>query len=125
MPPNQHVESIRNHQQETVVIKSVEGHPRVENERDVLHRLQHRTPFLRPLVDDIQEPSAPTTIALKYLDSDLLIETKKKTLNRKELRHVCRSVLEALKVIHEENLVHTGKGCVTETRGHANFFSRC
>ncbi|KAH7402804.1 kinase-like domain-containing protein [Pyrenochaeta sp. MPI-SDFR-AT-0127] len=93
--------------QETVVIKSVKGHPRVENERNVLKRLQHRTPFLRPLVDEIEKPSAPTTIALRYLESNLLTETIKKALNRKELKHVCRCVLEALRVIHEENLVHT------------------
>lgn len=94
--------------QETVVIKSVEGHQRVENERDVLKRLQDRTPFLRPLVDEIEEPSTPTTIALKYLESDLLLETVKKTLNRKELKHVCRNILNALRVLHDENLVHTG-----------------
>ncbi|KAF1844390.1 kinase-like protein [Cucurbitaria berberidis CBS 394.84] len=92
--------------QETVVIKSVQGHPRVENERDVLKRLQHRTPFLRPLVDEIEDLST-TTIALKYLQSDLLKETVRQTLNREELKHVCRSILEALKVIHEQGLVHT------------------
>jgi len=93
---------------ETVVVKSVEGHQRVENERDILKRLQDRTPFLRPLVDEIEEPSTPTTIALKYLESDLLLETVKKTLNRKELKHVCRIILNALRVLHDENLVHTG-----------------
>jgi tRNA A-37 threonylcarbamoyl transferase component Bud32 len=45
---------------------------------------------------------------LKYLDNDILTETIKKTLNRKELKHVCRSVPEALSVLHAENLVHTG-----------------
>lgn len=90
------------------MIKSVQGHPRVENERDVLKRLQNRTPFLRPMVDEINEPSKPTTIALRYLQSDLLTETIMKTLNRKELKHVSRCVLEALKVLHEEDLVHTG-----------------
>jgi hypothetical protein len=92
---------------ETVVIKGIAGHPRVENERDVLKRLLHRTPFLRPLVDEIEDPATPTTIALRHLDSDLWTENKG-TLNRKELKHVCRSVLEALRVLHEENLVHTG-----------------
>jgi hypothetical protein len=57
----------RNHLQELAVIKSVQGHPRVENERDVLKRFQHRTPYLRPLIDEIDEPSVPVTIALKYL----------------------------------------------------------
>jgi serine/threonine protein kinase len=80
----------------------------VENDRDFLKRLQHRTPFLRPLVDEVEEPATPTTIALRYLDSDVLAETIKRTLNRRELKHVCRCVLEALRVIHEHNLVHTG-----------------
>jgi hypothetical protein len=94
--------------QETIVIKSVKRHPRVGNERDVLKRFQDRTPFLRPLVDGIEEPSAPTTIALKFLESNLLLETVKKTLNCKELKHVCRNILNALIVLHDENLVHTG-----------------
>jgi serine/threonine protein kinase len=90
------------------VIKSVERHPRVENERDVLKRFQHRTPYLRPLIDEIEEPSAPVTIALRYLESDLLYEDSKRTLNRKELKHVSRRILEALKVLHEDGFVHTG-----------------
>lgn len=91
-----------------MVIKGVEGHQRVENERDVLKSLQDRTPLLRPLVDEIEEPSSPTTIALKNLESDLFVQTAKKTLNRKELKHVCRNILNTLSVLHGENLVHTG-----------------
>jgi hypothetical protein len=94
--------------QEIVVTKSVQCHPRVENERDVLKRLQHRTSFLRPLVDEIEKPSTPTNISPICLESNLLIETIRKTLNWKEPKHVCRSILEALNVIHEGNLVHTG-----------------
>lgn len=101
--------AIRTHSvQDTVVIKSVEGRQRVENERDVLKRLQDRTPFLRPLVDEIEDPSTPTTIALKYLESDLLLESVRKRLNRKEIKHVSRNILNALSVLHDENLVHTG-----------------
>lgn len=99
----------RNQVEEMVVIKSVKGHPRVENERDVLKRFQHRTPHLRPLIDEIQEPSDPPTIVLKYLDDHLLSASIKKTLNRKELKYVTRRVLEALKVLHEDDYVHTGK----------------
>jgi hypothetical protein len=62
----------RNHLQELVVIESVQDHPRVENERNVLKRFQHRTPYLRPLIDGIDEPPVPVTIALKYLQGDLL-----------------------------------------------------
>ena len=57
--------SQKNEQQ--VVIKSV----RVENERNVLRRFQERTPYLRPLTDDIEEPSEPITIVLRYLDDTL------------------------------------------------------
>ncbi|KAF2278304.1 kinase-like protein [Westerdykella ornata] len=97
----------RNQVQDTVVIKSVQGHPRVENEREVLKRFQHRTHCLRPLIDEIQEPSAHVTIALRYLECDLLDASIKKTLNRKELKHVSRCILEALKVLHDDGYVHT------------------
>ncbi|OAL49843.1 STE/STE20 protein kinase [Pyrenochaeta sp. DS3sAY3a] len=90
-----------------VVIKSVQGHPRIENERNVLNRFQHRTHYLRPLIDEIEEPAAPVTIALRYLESDLLDASIKRTLNRKELKHVSRCILEALKVLHEDGYVHT------------------
>ena len=30
------------------------------------------------------------------------------TLNRKELKHVARSVLEALQLLHDDGIVHTG-----------------
>lgn len=93
--------------QETVVIKSVRDHPRVENERDVLKRFQHRTRYLRPLVDEIDDPSAPVTIALRYLEGDLLRESIRKPLNREEIKHVSRHILEALKTLHDDGFVHT------------------
>jgi hypothetical protein len=94
--------------EELVVIKSVEGHPRVENERDVLKRFQYRTPYLRSLIDEIDESSVPATIALRHLQSGLQSASAEKTLNRKELKHVSRCVLEALKTLHEDGFVHTG-----------------
>jgi serine/threonine protein kinase len=99
----------RNQAEGTVIIKGVHGHPRVENERDVLKRFQDRTPYLRPLIDEIEEPSQPPTIVLKHLDDHLLNASIKKTLNRKELRYVSRRILEALMVLHEDGYVHTGK----------------
>jgi len=106
------------------VIKSVLDYPRVENERDVLKRFQHRTPYLRPLIDEIDEPTLPVTIALKHLQGDLLEASIARTLNRQELKHVSRCVLEALKTLHEDGSVHTGtllsglhdKFCVTDRR---------
>ncbi|MCJ1403023.1 hypothetical protein MMC11_006245 [Xylographa trunciseda] len=97
----------KNQAEETVVIKSVRGHPRVENERDILGHFQYRTHYLRPLIDEIEEPSDPLTIVLKHLDDHLLHASTKKTLNRKELKYVSRCILEALKVLHEDGYVHT------------------
>lgn len=98
------------------MIKSVRDHPRVENERDVLKRFQHRTPYLRPLIDEIDEPSAPVTIALRYLQGDLFAASIARTLNRRELKHVSRCVLEALQTLHEDGYVHTGilLPCISE-----------
>lgn len=74
----------------------------MENERNVLRHFQDRTPYLRPLIDEIEEPSDPPTIVLKYLEDHLLNASIKKTLNRRELKYVSRRILEALKVLHEE-----------------------
>ncbi|KAK0113409.1 hypothetical protein ONS96_014275 [Cadophora gregata f. sp. sojae] len=87
----------KNQVEEAVVIKGVQGHPRVENERDVLKRFQDRTPYLRPLIDEIEEPSEPATIVFKYLEDHLLNASIQKTLNRKELKYVSRRILGALK----------------------------
>ncbi|OXV07872.1 hypothetical protein Egran_04364 [Elaphomyces granulatus] len=97
----------KNWTDESVIIKSVADYPRVENERDVLKRFQHRTPHLRPLIGEIVEPSNPTAIVLKHLDDHLLNASIKQTANRKELKYVSKCVLEALKVLHEDDYVHT------------------
>jgi hypothetical protein len=95
--------------EQRVVIKSVRGHFRVENERDILRRFQGRTPYLRPLIDEIEEPSEPITIVLKYLDDNLQNASNKRTLSRKELKYVSKRILEALSTLHEDGFVHTGK----------------
>jgi hypothetical protein len=95
--------------EQRVVIKSVRGHFRVENERDILRRFQGRTPYLRPLIDEIEEPSEPITIVLKYLDDNLQNASNKGTLSRKELKYVSKRILEALSTLHEDGFVHTGK----------------
>ncbi|OOF98383.1 hypothetical protein ASPCADRAFT_395144 [Aspergillus carbonarius ITEM 5010] len=68
-----------NQAEETVIIKSVLGHPRVENERDILKRFQNSTSCLRPLLDEIEDLPKPTAI----------------------LKFVSRGILEALSTIHE------------------------
>jgi serine/threonine protein kinase len=89
------------------VIKSVSGHPRVEHERDIL-RLFDKSPLLRTLVDEIEEPAQPTTIVLEYLDADLDQCSKAKTLNRSELKYVSKKILQALDTLHDRGYIHTG-----------------
>ncbi|PTU25587.1 hypothetical protein P175DRAFT_0430052 [Aspergillus ochraceoroseus IBT 24754] len=89
-----------------VILKSV-THFRLRNERDVLNRFQCRTPFIRPLIDEIVEPSDPPAIVLKYLDNHLLNASVSKRLTNQEVKYVARRILEALKVLHENNFVHT------------------
>lgn len=93
------------------MIKSVQGHFRVASERDVLRRFSGRSRYIRPLVDEITEPSEPTTIVLRHLDSHLMRASIERTLNRKELKYVSRGVLEALRVLHSEGYVHAGNHC--------------
>jgi serine/threonine protein kinase len=102
-----HSHVVRNQTKEKVIVKGVHGHPRVANERDVLKRFQGRTPYLRPLIDEIQEPSEPPIIVLRYLEDHLLSSSIKKQLSRKELKYVARCILEALNVLHEDGYVHT------------------
>ncbi len=98
----------RNQKSDLVIVKGVRGHPRVENERDVLKRFQPRSPYLRPLIDEIQDPAEPTTIVLRHLESDLLEASVQQPLNRTEIKYVLKRILEALSVMHEDGYVHTG-----------------
>ena len=100
--------SISNQQNNPVVIKSVQGHWRLHNERDILKRFQSRAPTLRPLLDEIEDPAEPPAIVLKYFDDDVTRASRKQSLNRQEIKSVGRNVLEALQVLHEDGYVHTG-----------------
>lgn len=91
-----------------MIVKSVH-HFRLQNERDVLKRFQSPTQFIRPLVDETVEPSDPPTIVLGYLDDHLLNASATRRLTGKEIKYVARRILEALKVLHEDNFVHTGR----------------
>jgi len=93
---------------QAVIVKSV-YHFRLQNERDVLKRFQCQTPFIRPLLDEIVDPSDPPAIILKHLDDHLLNASVSKRLTSQEIRYIARRILEALKVLHENGFVHTGK----------------
>ncbi|KAJ9134199.1 Kinase-like protein [Coniochaeta hoffmannii] len=92
---------------ERFIVKSIAGHWRLRNEADILKRYQLKTPFLRPLVDELQDPAEPPSIVLKYLDSDLLTESNKKRLSRPDIKRVAKCLLETLRVLHSDGLVHT------------------
>jgi hypothetical protein len=94
--------------QRSVVIKSSQAHSGVTNERNVLKKFQHRTPYIRAMIDEIQIPDLPVTIALEHLDSNIWDASAGKALNRNELKHVSRCVLEALKTLHDGGYVHAG-----------------
>ncbi|KAL1878804.1 hypothetical protein VTK73DRAFT_7561 [Phialemonium thermophilum] len=91
------------------IIKSIRGHWRLQNEASVLKRYQTRSPYLRPLVDEIQVPLDPPSIVLRYLDNDLLSESNQRRLSRPQIKQVARAILEALKVLHKDGMVHTGR----------------
>ena len=90
------------------MIKSVQGHFRVGNERDVLKRFQSRSPYIRPLVDEVFDPPEPPIIMLRHLDDHLLKASIKQKLNRTEVKYVSKRILEALNVLHEDGFVHAG-----------------
>jgi serine/threonine protein kinase len=88
-----------------VIIRGVQ-HSRIHNERDVLLKFQEQTP-LRRLLDEIVQPSQPPGIVLQHLDDDLLAAGKKKRLNRAEIKHIAKIILQALAILHKEGYVHT------------------
>lgn len=93
-----------------VVIKSVQNHPRVQNEKQLLKRFAG-SPYIRQLVDEVPDIPSPgfPTIVLKHLDDHLLNATVQRTLNRNELKFVSKCVLEGLATLHGEGYIHTGR----------------
>ena len=89
------------------MIKSVR-HFRLENERDILKRFQSHTSSLRPLIDEIEDPSDPPALVLKHLDDVLLNASAAQWLTRLEIKRVAKRTLEALKVLQGDGYVHTG-----------------
>jgi serine/threonine protein kinase len=79
----------------------------MKNERDVLQRFQSQSPYIRPLIDEIQDPPEPMTIVLRHLEADLLEASVQNRLNRKEIKYVSRRVLESLDVLHRDGYIQT------------------
>ena len=43
------------------------------------------------------------------MQSDLLTESNRKRLSRSEVKQIAHSVLEALRMLHNDGMVHTGQ----------------
>lgn len=89
-------------------MKTIRGHWRLQNEAAVLKQYQAQSQYLRPLEDEIDEPEDPPSIVLKYLDSDLRTESDRQRLTRREVKQVAKCILEALRTLHQDGMVHTG-----------------
>ncbi|KAL9028496.1 MAG: hypothetical protein Q9196_003151 [Gyalolechia fulgens] len=82
----------------------------LRNERDILNRF-HALPSLRHFIDEIQDPHL---LVLEYLETNLLIESGMQKLESSEVKHVTKTILQALTALHEEGIVHTGASGVVE-----------
>lgn len=102
-----HTNSCRNEYHQKVIAKGVH-HFRLQNERDVLLRFQHRTQSIRPLIEELEDSDTPPTLILKYLDDDVLNASDKQRLTAPEVKFVAKKVLGALAVLHDEGFIHTG-----------------
>ena len=87
----------------TVIVK-IAPKLRLDKERETLQRF-YRRPHVRQLIDVIEQPPA---IVCEYFEDDLLRASNFQKLERVDLKFVARSILKALKVLHEDGSVHTG-----------------
>ncbi|GAW26421.1 putative serine threonine protein kinase [Rosellinia necatrix] len=55
----------RNQNNDLCIVKSIRGHWRLQNEADILKRYQSKSLFIRPLIDEIQQPADPPSIILR------------------------------------------------------------
>ena len=76
----------------------------MEKEAQMLQLFRGCSP-IRQLVDQIEEPES---IALEHMDDNVLDLLKKKLLPRIEAKRALKATLQALVILHEKNIVHTG-----------------
>ena len=74
-------------------------------EREILGIAQNHK-YIRQIVDNID---SPPSLALEYLDDNLLDVCSRKRLEGSDVKVVARTVLEALAVLHENGFIHTGQ----------------
>ncbi len=63
-------------------------------------------PYIRPLVDTVEEPPS---LVLRYLDDNLLDASNQRRLEKADIKFVARNVLGALDALHERGYIHTGE----------------
>lgn len=77
----------------------------MSNEREILKIVQNNA-CIRQLIDEIEDPPS---LALEYLDNNLLDVCGRKRLAGSDVKIVARTILKALVVLHENGFVHTGQ----------------
>lgn len=75
---------------------------------------------MRPLVDEIVDPADPPSIVLKCLEDDALHASSMRRLATGEVKYIAKMVLQALRVLHENGFVHTGKKGLSKWRNMLN-----
>lgn len=101
--------------------KSV-NHFGLQNERNILLRFQNKTPYIRPLIDEVD--SVPATLILRHLDDDVLHASNSKRLTRLEVKYVANRLLKALEILHDEGFVHTGMFYLSKLLFYVNLSNR-
>lgn len=74
-------------------------------EREILEIVRDHT-CIRQMIGTIESPSS---LVLEYLNDNLLDVCSRKRLEGSDVKVVARTVLEALAMLHENGLVHTGQ----------------
>jgi serine/threonine protein kinase len=114
--PTEHMSIYSDRLGSPVIVKHV-NHFRLQNECDVLVRFQSSTPHIRPLVDEIGTGTESHALVMRWLDGDLLEATKNRQLASPEVKLVAKGILEALRALHAEGFIHTGKPAALRYRG--------
>jgi casein kinase II subunit alpha len=78
---------------------------RLRREQNILERFQNH-PTIRQLIDYIEDPPC---LVLEHLESDGLQCSGEAKLSRPDIKLIAKSVLGALKSLHEMDIAHTGK----------------
>jgi hypothetical protein len=94
-----------------VMVKIFRNRDIFENERRVCETFQDRSPYIRQVIDKIPkslDPPIPSCLVLEQFMDDLWSSSNRVRLNRMEIKYVATRILEALRLLHGFNMIHTG-----------------